>query len=491
MITSFIFGFISGVGIGSFVPVTTGFFLAILFITLIVFSYKFFISEEHRKVVVVVFVFMLGALFGVGRIWYSDLYSESKLNSFVGQKINVEGIITGEPDVRETNTKLTVRLSSLVVGTTTTPVREKILVTVPLYPEFKYGDKLKMTVTLSEPTEIESEDGRAFDYRGYLRVRGVWFTSRYTNAELISSGHGSLVKELLFKTKSAFVSSINNVLPEPQSNLLGGLLLGAKQSLGKELLAEFQKTGVSHIVVLSGYNIAIVADSIMNALKFLPKNFGFSLGITSVILFTILSGGSASAWRAGIMVLVALFAKRFNRDYKASRILGFTIILMLAPNPLLLYFDPSFQLSVLATIGLIFVSPLVSPYLTRVTERFGLREIISSTIATQITVLPYLIYNMGLLSLVSLPVNILILGTIPVTMFFGFLTGLAGLISIYLSFIPAFFAYIFLWYQLTIIHIGASVPFGSVTLPAFSPVILIVIYGILFLLVYRLKKSTS
>lgn len=422
---------------------------------------------------------MFGILFGVGRVWYSDLYSESKLTQYVGQKIEVEGIVVGEPDVRDTNTKLTVKLSK--------PAKEKILVTVPLYPKFQYGDRVSMSVTLVSPTDIVGEDARSFDYGGYLRVRGIWYTSRYTTVELLSSGHGSLVKTALFSIKNAFVESINNVLPEPESNLLGGLLLGAKQSLGKELLTEFQKTGVSHIVVLSGYNIAIVADSIMSAFKFLPKNISFGFGAVSIIFFIILSGGGASAWRAGIMVLVALFAKKFNRDYRVSRVLGFTIILMLAPNPLLLAFDPSFQLSVLATIGLIFVSPTVSTKLTKVTERFGLREIVSTTIATQITVLPFLIYNMGLLSLVSLPVNVLILGTIPITIFFGFLTGLFGIFSLYLSFIPAFFTYILLWYQLTIIHIGASVPFGAISLPAFSPIILIFIYGLIFLFLYKRK----
>lgn len=499
MIISFIFGFISGIAIGSFVPVTAGFFIACIFVTGITFLYKYFLQaeprselssttvEDYKKVLMFIVIFLIGFSFGIGRMWYSDLYTKSQLDNYLNQKINVEGIIVAEPDVRDTNTKLTVRFSNIFIGSTTIPVREKVLVTVSLYPEFSYGDKVRMNVILREPNEIESPDGRTFDYKGYLRVRGIWYTSRFTSVELLSQGHGSLVKTALFKTKNAFTKSLNEVLPEPESSLMAGLLLGTKQSLGKELLTEFQKTGVSHIVVLSGYNIAIVADSIMNALKFLPKNFSFGFGVGSIILFIILSGGSASAWRAGIMVLVALFAKKFNRDYKASRVLGFTIILMLAPNPLLLAFDPSFQLSVLATIGIIFVSPLILPYLTKVTERWGLREIISTTIATQITVLPFLIYNMGLLSLVSLPVNVLILSTVPITMFLGFVTGLTGLFSLYLSFIPAFFTYILLWYQLNIIHIGASIPFGAISLPTFSPIILILVYGLLFWVISRLK----
>jgi competence protein ComEC len=125
----------------------------------------------------------------------------------------------------------------------------------------------------------------------------------------------------------------------------------------------------------------------------------------------------------------------------------------------------------------------------KLTERWNLKEIISTTIATQITVLPFLIYNMGLLSLVALPVNVLILGTIPLTMLFGFITGFVGLFSLYLSFIPAFFTYILLWYQLTIIHLGASVPFGAVSLPAFSPFVLILIYGVIFAVLFIVRKK--
>jgi competence protein ComEC len=189
------------------------------------------------------------------------------------------------------------------------------------------------------------------------------------------------------------------------------------------------------------------------------------------------------------MVLVALFTSRTNREYSASNAFGLAVVLMLLWNPLLLVFDPSFQLSVLATIGLIYVSPYIAPHLKRVPEKYGLREIVSSTLATQIIVLPFLIYTTGILSLVSLPVNILILGTVPLTMFLGFLTGFIGLFSLYLSFMPAFFAYILLWYQLTVVHIGATLPFGAINLPTFSPMILVLVYGIIFAGLYYLKKK--
>ena len=478
MILPAILGFIGGIYIGSIFHITLLIFLWI-FLALLALAGLAFAKKKSFIASVAIFA----ALLGIVRINFSNLYQYSRLDSFAGKKISAEGIIVVEPDMRETNTKLTIRLDK--------PLREKILVTTNLYPEFRYGDKVQMDLVLEKPKNIESEDGRIFDYEGYLRVRGIWYTSKFTKVALISSGHGSVIKTALFKIKHSFTDALNRALPEPESSLMAGLLLGAKQSLGKELLLEFQRTGVSHVVVLSGYNIAIVATSIMSLLSFLPKSLSFGFGIISIVLFTILSGGGASAWRAAIMVLVALIAKKWNREYKAHRAFGFAIILMLAPNPLLLVFDPSFQLSALATIGIIFVSPIITPYFSKITEKFGLREIISSTIATQLTVLPFLLYTNGLLSFVSLPVNVLILGTVPITMFFGFVTGMVGIISLWLSFIPAFFAYILLWYQLTIVHIGATASFGVVALPAFSPAILVLAYILIFVWLYFLKKRKS
>ncbi len=490
MIPAVTFGFISGVAIGSFLHINIWTFIAIAVLAIACFIYKFLAKEKDRRVLFFVSIFILGILLGVGRITVSNLYERSQLTQFVGQKINAEGVIVSEPDVRETNTKLTIKIDKVFLSMSeTTTVSEKVLVTAPIYPEFSYGDRVKVTLTLEEPKNFENDDGRVFDYVGYLRVRGIWYTSRYASTDLLSSGNGNYVKTLLFKTKKLFTRSIDNALSQPESSLLVGLLLGTKQSLGRDLLLEFQKTGVSHIVVLSGYNIAIVAKSVMSFLKFLPNGFSFSVGAVSVVLFTLLSGGGASSVRAAVMVLVALFAKQFNRDYKAHRVLGFTVVLMLAPNPLLLVFDPSFQLSVLATIGIIFVTPIMEPYFLWVTERFGLREIISSTIATQLTVLPFLVYNTGLLSLVSLPVNVLILGTIPLTMFFGFITGLAGLVSLWLSFVPALFTYGLLWYQLKIVHIGALFPYGTILLPEFSFIFVVLIYLIIFSTLYFLKNK--
>jgi hypothetical protein len=272
MILATTFGFISGIALASFVHITTVYFYVLSFVALLCFIYRYFVEGEDRKRLTLFSVFFLFVLVGVLRVNISNLYSQSKLSEFENKKVQIVGVVVSEPDVREKNTKLTIETEKVFTTVGEREVSEKVLVSVPLYPEWNYGDRVRGNVILTKPKNIESEDGRVFDYEGYLKVRGIWYTSSYTSLEFLSSGNGNAIKTLLFKTKHVFTDSISYVLPEPESSLLAGLLLGTKQSLGKEILGEFQRTGTSHIVVLSGYNIAIVAESIMNALKFLPKN---------------------------------------------------------------------------------------------------------------------------------------------------------------------------------------------------------------------------
>ncbi len=491
MMSLLLSGFISGILIGSVFPITVYVIVAFLFLCLMLWVSSLYRSDTEKIIYKKYALFTLFFVVGLSRIYVSYIYRESELKNFTNHKIFAHGIIVAEPDVREKNTQLTISVREIGGDTGTTTVRENIIVRVPLYPEFKYGDMVSLTTTLVPPENIDAGDGRQFDYVHYLEAREVWYVGQSPHMKVISHNHGNRVKSWLFALKNIFTESISRAIPPPESSLLAGLLIGSKQALGKELLAEFSRAGVSHVVVLSGYNIAIVAESIMAILVFLPATVSFGIGCVSIILFTLLAGGGASGVRAAIMVLVALCARKLGREYHVPRAFGFAVVLMLVHNPTLLVFDPSFQLSVLATIGIIFVSPYLTPYFSKVTEKFGLREIVSSTVATQITVLPFLIYTTGLLSFVSLLINILILGTIPLTMFLGFVTGVAGLFSLYLSFIPALPTYLLLWYQLTIVHIGATLPFGVVHIPVFSFWILIVVYVILFIGLFLLKNKTA
>src|SRR5690606_14946816 len=210
----------------------------------------------------------------------------------------------------------------------------------------------------------------------------------------------------LANVREKYVSSIQKILPEPHASLGAGITIGAADTLGEKWENRFRDTGTIQIVVLSGYNVAIVTETTMRLLSFLPLAISSALGAVGILLFVIVTGASATIVRAGIMAAIALFARFTGREASSLRLLALAVVGMLLWNPLILFHDPSFQLSVLATLGLILLTPIVSKYLSWVTEKVGLREIISATLATQIFVLPFLIWMTGNVSLISPVANL-------------------------------------------------------------------------------------
>jgi competence protein ComEC len=260
---------------------------------------------------------------------------------------------------------------------------------------------------------------------------------------------------------------------------MGGLILGEKSAFSEELRTSFVNTGTIHIVALSGYNVTIVAEWLMkifNQIYFLPNNFGIFMGIFSIILFVLMTGASSTAIRAGIMAILVLVARLTGRNYDVGRALILAGVFMIMLNPFVLVYDVSFQLSFIATIAVIFFTPRIEKYFLWLPKTFGLRDIISVTSAAYIFVCPFILYKMGNLSIVALPTNILVLPFIPLTMFFGFLTGIAGVIWDAFAIPFGYIGYVFLHYELWIISFFSSIPFASISIPDFPLIVTLTIY---------------
>jgi competence protein ComEC len=257
---------------------------------------------------------------------------------------------------------------------------------------------------------------------------------------------------------------------------MNGLILGEKSAFSESLRQSFVDTGTIHIVALSGYNVTIVAEWIMKIFSSFPKNIGIGAGMFSILLFVLMTGGSSTAVRAGIMASLALFARLVGRNYDVIRALILAGVFMILINPFVLVFDVSFQLSFIATVAVIFFTPKIEKYFLWVTPRLGLRDIISVTCAAYVFVLPFILYKMGNLSLVALPANTMILPFIPFTMILGFLTGFTGSIGYFFSIPFGYVSYLLLHYELSVINFFSSIPFASLSIPNFPFFITVLIY---------------
>jgi len=461
----FIFGFISGILVSSFLFISPILGTFIIFLGLVIFLVE---KVWKREVVKEVLFLSLAVLsFGLGILRYSIKdFHESLTPSSIGVVIN-------EPEQRENTTRFVLRSDN----------GERVLVNTDLYSPVRYGDRVEVNGKLQEPGIIDDENsGRSFDYGKYLSKDDIYYTWNFAQVEVLSRGHGNLIKQALFRLKRSFVGKTKEILAEPYASLLSGLIVSGKETMPKDILEEFRRAGVIHIVVLSGYNITIIAEFI----KTIFRSVAFS--VVGIILFVIMTGAQATVVRAAIMVLTVILAKKLGRNFSASRALLVAAFLMLLHNPKILVFDPSFQLSFLATCGLIFVTPIVEKYLGRISEKWGLRAVVSATLATQITVLPLLVYSMGNVSLVSLPANILILLFIPYTMLTGFIASLIAYANFTLALPFSYATYLLLAWILGVTHYFGSLSFASITVPPVPWWFVVLIYFSIIVFVRRSRN---
>src|SRR3989338_7769936 len=291
-------GFVSGVFISSFVDF--GWALALFFVFLgLVFGITYY---RHRMSIISAAALFFIAV-GLGQLRYqqADLGGrQDDLQNKIGQRMSLVGIVSDEPEQKENYNRLVLEDEKS---------EGKILVYLPSYPQYEYGDKLKIKGTLKKPEKF----GDIFDWPAHLAKDDIYYEQFYPQKEIFSDGNGFWLKEKLFGLKAKFLLAISKVTPEPHSAFLGGITIGAREDLPKDLQEKFRTTGVAHIVALSGYNITIVAETIMLFFSFLPQYLAISGGVIGIILFAVMTGASATVLRASIMALLALTAKATGR----------------------------------------------------------------------------------------------------------------------------------------------------------------------------------
>ncbi|MEX0930433.1 MAG: ComEC/Rec2 family competence protein, partial [Candidatus Paceibacterota bacterium] len=312
----------------------------------------------------------------------------------------------------------------------------------------------------------------------------------FPEIERVGTREGNIVVAGLISLKHLLMNGIERVLSDPHAALAGGILLGVEQSLGESLEDAFRNTGLIHIVVLSGYNVTIVAVAIASVLKHI--GFGLklrsALSIGGIVAFAFVVGLGPTVVRASIMGALVVLAHASGRRSDMLRALALAAAVMVAINPLILVYDPSFQLSAIATFGLMTLSPIIERWLMFVPTFGGLREIVMATVATQIAVLPLLVYMVGTFSLVSVPVNVLALPAVAPAMLFSFLAGLVGIVSRALALPLAMIAYALLGYILFVVEIFNALPFSHVLvppMPLWVPLAMYVALGAWLFFAYR------
>ena len=387
-------------------------------------------------------------------------YVDNKAYSF-------EGTISRPPDAKEKTQAL--RLSGISINTDGNDrgLTGAVLVYVPPFPEYHYGDRLTVTGKLLDPPVFDT-----FDWRAYLARDEIFATVLLPSIAVVDPGHGNPVLSGIYNIRGKFADGIAAALPESHASLAQGFALGIRNNIPDDINQAFSASGTTHLLAVSGQNLAIIAGVLLFAIRGLIGHRGYWyvwLAMAAVWGFTVLSGLAPPVVRGAVMASIFLLAEFFGRQKAAAPALCFASAIMVAANPQLLW-SASFQMSFAAMAGLIFLLPPLDELARRVVLRFPgedsrffglsryLAEGLAVTTAAVAGVVPLIAYYFGNVALIGGIATLAVAPALPLVIFGGLLTGTASLIHPVLAIPFGAVTWLGLSYLLTAVEFFARIP---------------------------------
>jgi competence protein ComEC len=253
-------------------------------------------------------------------------------------------------------------------------------------------------------------------------------------------------------------------LPPERAGLLLGMALGDTSLLPADLERDFRAAGLTHLMAVSGANLAVV----LTAGLWLAGALGAgraplaAAGIVLVVLLVVVTRWEPSVLRAGVMAGLVLLGVATGRGPSGRRALCLAVVVLLLADPSLAG-ALGFQLSVAATAGVLWLGPLAAGALPGwVPER--LRKAVGITLGAQATAVPALALALGPVSLAGLPANLIGLPLAGGPMLLGVVAAATAPVAPPAATLACRLAEPFLMGLIAVARWAAALPGGTVTL---------------------------
>jgi competence protein ComEC len=286
-------------------------------------------------------------------------------------------------------------------------------------PDAERGDRLRVSGDVRAPGDA--------GFRAMLERRGIAVEVQADRVIALGPSSDPLVRAA--QAFRAFVGrSIERLFPRRESGLLLGLALGDDSHLDEGVDRDFQATGLGHLLVVSGENVAMVLAPVLGLAMWLrlARWPTFVLGGAVVLFFVVLTGAEPSVMRAGVMAGLSLLGILLGRPRSTASVLAGAVFLLLVLDPTLVW-AVGFQLSVVATAGMTLMATPIAERLRFLPRPAALAA--GATLAAQLAVTPVLLYYFHEVPLVTVVANVLAFPAVSPALLLGLLAGALGLAS--------------------------------------------------------------
>lgn len=452
-----------------------------------------------------IWMVLSAAVFGLGvykfqneaRIFQGQV---GEIGRYLNQETKLVGVVGEEPRKKVSSRLYVLNLETIdSSGGRTSAVHSRIIVYLPLYPEFHLGDRLSVKGKLNIP---ESEE---FDWRGYLAKDKVSAALSFPKsveklADDVFCESRTIyclayrAKSKLIFTRKNFEKTVLTSLPPPEGTIAGALMLGDNSFyLNQEWREKMNFTGTRHLVAISGSNIMLVGNIIFAALITLGfwRSRAMWLVIAGIFAFVFFVGSPASAVRAGIMGGILIFAQGIGRPAVGARLLTIAAALMLFQNPFLFSFDIGFQLSFAAVLGLIYIQPILAGYFLWLEKIPLVKNAGTMTLAAQIATLPVSLYHFGTFSLVAPLANLILVPLITALTAYSFFWVLLGFLSPALALIFSFPSWITMRFFTGVVDFFSGFSFAALEMENFPLWVALLIGFAIIAFTYKFSEKRA
>lgn len=451
---------------------------AVFFIAVIILFYK-----NSSKI----YPLFLILFFLIGAIRFTDMATlpQNDISRFSGEEVRIIGTIIEEPRITEKNETLRARYTLEIKETEIFNERKKAVGKIYFYAPYK-GENAKIGDTVDAFANIKKirPAGNPGMYDRFTHLLSEGITAEAFGGKSgvkIIEGNEYPVSRKIAEIRKHYKDAMEKVMPKEDAAAIFAMLFGGYNGLDENLTEAFTITGIIHILSVSGSHISMLAAVVAWISKIFRLNKIFFTVLIIIIIgfYTALAGFVPPALRAAVMGSIAFFGAATERDTDSKRALTLLALAFLLYNPLLL-FHISFELSFLATAGLICITPKLTKIFTQYRIPYAVSASFALTIGAQLLTLPIIDYYFHRLSLSSLFANLFIVPIVEFIIVIGLFAGIVAFVLPFLGSVIFLFDSLTLGFVYELTRLLAKMPYGSVYVPTMG-VFLSAIYYALFI----------